>query len=846
MANTRPMRFSFSSGELTPELFGRMDLDKFAAGLEICRNFIVLPHGPVANRPGTEYINEVKDSSSVTRLIPFSFNAQQTFALEFGHHYIRFHTQGATLLETVKNITAVTQANPGVFTSAAHGYSNGQWLYALGLGGMNALNYRYYLVDNATANTYTLKHLDGTVVDTTALPAYTAGGTTSRVYEVATTYDAADLFDLHYIQSADVLTITHVNYPPAELRRLGATSWTLTNISFVPGIAAPVQGTLTTAGPGGGTPSVHSYVVTAIANGTLEESTAAPEGLNPGTAVTAATNANPGVITSAAHGLAVGEKVYISGVGGMTQLNSLYFLVNTVPTANTLTLKTLAGAVVDTTAYGVYTAGGRVYLVGVRMDLSVAGNSTVVSWAAVPGAIRYNVYKLRSGLYGYIGQTAGITFADDNIEADTQSPPPEYQNPFSGTGNYPGAVSYFEQRRAFGGTANAPQTLWMTRPGTESNLAYSIPTRDDDAISFTVKAREINKVQHIIPLGDLILLTNGGEWKVSSGDSLALTPSTLRVRPQGYTGASMVQPEVTGYSVLYVQAESSHIRELTYDGDRGLRSLDVSLLGTHLFDYHQITDIAFSKGTVPILWTVRDDGVLLGLTYLPDQQVIAWHRHDTDGLFLAVCAITESNASALYTIVQREIDGRTVRYIERVHTRQFATLADAYFVDCGLTYDGAPTTSITRLWHLEGETVSILVDGAVHPRRVVTNGAITLEIAASKVHVGLPIEADIKTPPLALMSRSGLSGPGQYKNISEAWLRVHRSSGVFVGPSFDSLTEAKQRTTEPYGSPPSLKTGELEVMTLPEWGPDGALCIRQSDPLPLTLLSISMLVAVSP
>lgn len=677
---SRPVRFSFGAGEITPEMFGRADMDKYNSGLELCENFIVLPHGPAANRPGTEFIFEVKDSSKTARLIPFSFSAEQTYAIEFGDQYIRFHTQGGVLL---------------------------------------------------------------------------SGGVP---YEISSPYLEADLFDLHYIQSADVLTIVHPNYAPRELRRLGATSWTLTTISFVPTIAAPVISGTATDGTGGGTPITHYYLVTAVAAGTLEES----EKSNGGTA---------------------------------------------------------------------------------NFDLTVTGNTISVSWGAVTGAIRYNVYKQRNGVYGYIGQTPNTVFTDDNIAPDTENPPPEYQNPFGSAGNYPGAVTYYEQRRCFGGTTNSPQSLSLTRSGSESNFSYSIPTRDDDAISLTVKAREINKIRHMLPLGDLVLLTSGGEWRVSSGDSFALTPTTIRVRPQGYAGASSAQPVVTDNSALYVQAEGAHVRELTYDENGSLRSLDISVLAAHLFDYHSIDDIAYVKGPVPLLWAVRDDGVLLGLTYLPAQQVIAWHRHVTvNGAFESVCAIAEGGETALYCIVKRTIGGATKRYIERLHTRRFETLADAFFVDSGLSYSGTPVSTVSGLDHLEGETVVALADGAVQPAQVVTGGQISVQAPASKIHVGLPITATLRTLPLSLQMEA--FGQGRSKNVSRVWLRVYRSSGIFAGPSLDKLTEAKQRTTEPYGSPPSLKTDEIELMISPEWNRHGAIYVQQRDPIPLTLLSMSMDVSV--
>jgi hypothetical protein len=237
---------------------------------------------------------------------------------------------------------------------------------------------------------------------------------------------------------------------------------------------------------------------------------------------------------------------------------------------------------------------------------------------------------------------------------------------------------------------------------------------------------------------------------------------------------------------------------------------------------------------------VRNDGVLLGMTYVPDQQVYGWHAHDTDGTFESVCVVAEDNEDVLYAVVNRSVNGRTVRYIERLRTRIFTQLEDAFFVDSGLTYAGTATTTISGLYHLEGETVDILADGAVEPRQTVTGGQITLTTAASTVHIGLPITADLRTLPLAVEGMQA-SGQGTVKNINKVHLRVSQSSVVKAGPTFDRLREYPARAvTDPSGSPPALREGELALSIDPSWNQDAALCIRQDLPLPLTVLSMTL------
>jgi len=682
MPNVRTQQRSFGGGEVTPEFFGRIDDAKYQTGAALVRNFLILPHGPAANRPGFAYVRAVKDSTKQVRLIEFEYSTTQTFAIELGAGYFRFHTQGGTLM-------------------------NG-----------------------------------------------------SVPYELANPYAEADLFDIHYVQSADVLTLVHPNYAPRELRRLGALNWQLTTIVFAPTLTAPT-----------------------------------------GVTATATQASSPSNLTTQRY------KVTTIGDDGLDQ--------------------SLTSASAECTN-----------------NLNQTGAYNTITWTAVTGAKRYNVYKQSNGLYGYMGQTDGTSFTDDNITADIATTPPEQFNPFASAGNYPGAVSYFEQRRCFAGTINKPQNIWMTRPGTESNLSYSLPTREDDSINFRVAAREANTIRHIVPLSNMVLLTSSAEWRVTSLNSDAITPSTISVRPQSYIGASNVQPLIVNNNLIYSAARGGHVRELAYNWQaNGYITGDISLRAPHLFDGLEIRDAAYAKSPQPICWFVSSNGKLIGLTYVPEHQVGAWHQHDTDGVFESVCAVSEGAEDAVYAIVRRTINGQSVRYVERMGSRLFSDPADAFFVDCGATYDGAPNDTISGLSFLEGKTVNILADGAVHPQRTVSGGSVTLDVEASKVQIGLPIEADLNTLPLAMQIDSGF-GQGRYKNINKVWIRVHESSGIFVGPTADKLTEAKQRTTEPWGTPPALKSEEIPVLITPSWADSGQVFIRQSDPLPLTIVSLTMEVAV--
>lgn len=729
---------SFAGGEISPELYGRLDLAKFTTGLGLCQNFIVLPHGPVARRPGTRYVIEARDSTRRVRLLPFAFSATQTVILEFGHLYVRFHINGQTLLEPAQ---ACTVAGTNATTGSAHGYSTNDDVF---------IGSRFHRVTVTGATTFT-------VADRWGAPSPATGTTVARVYTVATPYTEADLFDLHIAQDNDILTITHPGYATRELRRLGATNWTLTTVTFT-APAGPVSAptvTPTTATAGTGVDNFYAFTVT---DGAGVESLPSP---------TTSAVANP---------------------------------------------------------------------------LNLAGNYNTISWSAVPGASRYTVYKLRGGVLGYMGSTASTSLRDDNITPDTtQAPPEAIYGLNTGAGDYPAAVTYHEQRRWFAGSTNKPQSITGTRTGTQANLTGSTPLRDDDALEFKIASRQQNAIRHLVPLSDLIALTVGGEFRIYSDGAPAITPTTLTVKPQGYSGASNVQPALTNGSILYVQSQGSRVRELAYNWQASAyASIDLSIMAPHLFNGFTIVDMAYARAPIPALWAVRSDGVLLGMTYVPEQQVYGWHRHVTAGFVESVAVVSEGLEDALYVVVRRTVNGRSVRYVERLQSTVFTEQEDAFYVDSGLSYDGAPVTTLTGLWHLENQQVQVLADGAEVTGKIVSGGSVTLDEPASVVHVGLGYTSDFMTLPLALEAVPA-GGQGFTKNVNSVAMRVTQSSLVQAGPRFDKLTEYPARqVSDPYGSPPALRTGEFRFAIGPSWTSDGAVCIRQDRPLPLTVLSMAL------
>lgn len=835
-SNPRTYARSFTGGEVTPDFFGRVDDVKYQTGLSTCRNFTIKPHGPAQNRAGTAMVREVKDSAKKTRVIPFVYSDDQSYAVELGAGYFRFHTLGATLL--------CPAASAWVTATA----------YAIG----------DLIADGGVTYYCTAAHTSGATRGDDADKWYAEPA--SGEYELPNPYADGDLASIRLIQSNDIITLTHSAYPAAELQRHGATNWTYVLPSFLPTLSAPgsVHASATPATTSPGTPTLQSYVVTAVKGKDESKSSAELDDTNTGqpsggVPISGISQANPGLISSfnaPTTTFNVGEKVYISGVTGMTELNNNFYFVDTYTETSTpipysggvivsfnMTLKDAGGAPIDTSGFGAYSGGGTIAPAGGTAGVASCSNNlfddgayNTISWSTVSGAERYYVYKKANGLFGYIGQTQELSFTDDNIAADISKTPPIVDPAFNTADNYPSACGYFEQRRIFGGTTTNPARVRGTRSGTETNLSYSLPSQDADAIDFTIASRTRQAIRHIVSLANLILLSESSEWRVAPAAGAVLTPD-VSVREQSAIGSAEAAPVLVNNNVLFAAARGGHVRELAYNWQvNGYITGDISLRAPHLFDGLSIVDMAYAKAPIPIAWAVSSNGNLLGLTYVPEQEVGGWHRHDTvGGVFEHIAVVPEGDEDVLYAIVKRGAK----RYVERMASRANGALEDAFFVDCGVTQSFDPAVStVSGLTWLEGQTVSILADGAVHTSQVVTGGAVTLDAPASKVTIGLPITADLETLPLAAEAQA--FAQGRPKNVCAVWLKVFKSSGIKVGPTFDKLTEYKQRTVEDYGSPPALVTDEIEVRVSPRWSTGGTVCVRQDQPLPLEVAAMTI------
>lgn len=458
-----------------------------------------------------------------------------------------------------------------------------------------------------------------------------------------------------------------------------------------------------------------------------------------------------------------------------------------------------------------------------------------------------------NGTFGFIGTATGAaSFKNPGIPPDFAITPPIPRILFTTSNNYPSCSAYYQQRRGLFNTNTTPDAAFLSRVAFPDNFGIASPLQDDDAITFRIAGGSNHPIEWALGLKQLVLLTSGGEWTVGRPKE-ALTPSDIPADQETYVGISpIVRPIVSGNSIVYVQARGSSVHDVQFQQDvEGLAGRDLTVFASHLFKGRAIQDADYAQAPDSIAWFVRSDGALLGLTYIREQDLMAWHRHDTEGGdFERVCVVPESGEDVAYVIVQRTIDGSVVRYIEKLERRVILNWnEDVFFVDCGLSYQGAPITTITGLDHLEGEVVAIVADGAVlydgdpdgddAAQWTVRSGQVTLDGftaagASCDVHAGLRITPELQTLDLDV---GGSDIRTKKKRLQALTVHLDESSRSFwAGPSSDKLKQYQRAATDPSDTSFS---GAVELLTQSTWEVEGRVFLRQTDPLPITVLGVT-------
>lgn len=469
--------------------------------------------------------------------------------------------------------------------------------------------------------------------------------------------------------------------------------------------------------------------------------------------------------------------------------------------------------------------------------LANAGAENVISWTGT--ASEYNVYRERSGVFGFIGFTDDTSFTDDNISADLTVTPVTAADIFTGAGEYPSVVTLHKQRLLLANSINQPETIWASRVGAYRNFTKSRILKADDRLETDLTGESINRVNGLLQLRELLAFASSGEFSLSGPDG-ALSATNPVQTQHGYAGSIKIKPLVVNSTALFVDSTGRAVRDLQYAFERdGYPGDDLSIFSYHYFENKQIAGWCYARNPFSVVWVYLDDGTLLSLTYNREHQVWAWCEHDVGGVVESVASVKEGTRDAVYLIVKRLINGNEVRYVERMRERTIGASRDGFFVDCGITHSGVTATdTITGLDHLEGETVVALADGNVVEGLVVTGGSVTLPRAAHLVHVGLRYYSEFETLPPAIVLQDVGSARGRPTSVSKVRVQLEKTRGISAGTNRDKMTRLVQ-TGGDLARDIELYTGMVDLTTYPGWDKDGTVIIRQDYPLPMTCLGIS-------
>ena len=421
---------------------------------------------------------------------------------------------------------------------------------------------------------------------------------------------------------------------------------------------------------------------------------------------------------------------------------------------------------------------------------------------------------------------------------------------FSETTGYPSVVTFFEQRLVWAATTSRPQSMFFSVSADYVNHA---PTDkdglvlDDSGFVYTIATDQVNTIRWMRAGKVLSVGTAGGEFIVSQGDQNSpLSPTNTRVVRQTTFGSAAVTPPQVGNSVLFLQRANRKVREYVYQYESDAYAApDLSILSEHITE-GGVTDMAYQQEPDSVVWLARSDGVLVGMTYERSQDVVGWHRHPIGGTdakveSVAVIPNTTGSRDDLWAVIQRTVNGVSVRYIEFMTPGMpevSVNTIPATYLDSMLTYEGGGVTSVFGLEHLEGQTVSVLADGAAHPDRVVSSGSITLNGSYEVVHAGLPYTSTLQTMRIEAGAKDG-TAQGKKKRVSRITYRLYDTLGLKHGPSADRLDIIPFRSSaDDMNEPPALFTGDKEIEFPRNWDTDGYIFLVQDQPLPFTVLAI--------
>jgi hypothetical protein len=717
-----PWQTNFTSGEVSPMLLARTDLEKYANSAACLENFVVSQHGGAFRRAGTVYVAHAGHTEGV-RLHPFIFNQTEAYVLEFGPGYVRIfaNRQPLRFPTTSPNMTLTLSAGVGditVTTSAAFftdAATDGTREITLNDGGLMVI------FDVASPTSASARMLIDTETTTFTSGQWTITG--ARV-ELATPYAYDDLFALRFAQSADTLYVCHPEHPVRKIVRQGVSDWVTSEVNFQP------------------PPSTDA-------------------GLQPfGDLVLGATTGFGITATSSAPAWIDGDlNKYIQAGAGRAS-------IRTVVSSTEVVLDIIDPFTTDTWAQGSWTMYGVPYATATPSGNLPKFSSLSVSTdvAAFRSTDLFRFIHINGGIFR-IGEVLSPTLVNATVirkqdvdeGEDLEAPPGSWtleSEAWSNNLGFPGVVCFHDQRLFLAASANQPLTFWGSVTGDFENFAVGADA--SDAVEFNVAADQVNAIRWMKSETFLMIGTQNNEFKAWGGNESAITPSSILVESLGATGSDWyIDPVRVGNRIVFVQRAGRKVRELaySYEQDRYIAP-DISLMSEHLFR-NRLAQLEYVRTPDPYILATSIDGTLLVCAYNREENIVAWtplRTREGDGFeSIAVIPNACGTADEVWVSVKRTINGGTTRTIE--------FLEAGLTLDCASMYTGAETNVLRGLSYLENEQVVVAIVNTAGDifieEPTVTAGQITLTHSGSTIFVGFGFPLNLKTLRLELQGSTG-------------------------------------------------------------------------------------------
>lgn len=754
-------QLAFTTGEVSPDVSSRFDLEQYKSALLEAENVVIRPYGAVAKRQGSQYVGQVKYSDKPTRLFEFTTNTNNSFMLEFGDKYIRVW-------------------NYGIYTGI----------------------------------------------------------------EVTTPFTSDILFDLNCNQSGDVMFICSGKYPIQTLSRYSDTDWRMSTYKLT---EQPYDEINT---DNGHTLTVNGDTITSTKDLFTQDMV--------GSVIQIA------YYVEAVHTKSAGEVVEKRVHRGLLPLliektyNNINYNVENYSTDTELSWKfTTHGTWEGTVKIQISNNDGQTWkdyrTYTSKNDYNVTDTGKIEAGARLKyvsdiksGSVNCDLSIMPFTQYGIV-EIKSVTDAKNakvNVLNGIKEGEPSYQwklGSWNRGRGYPKLCTFYQDRFVVAATDSKPNFIWFSRTGDYPNFGVEKvegTITDDSAITLPVINRKMCEIRHLVPANDLIILTSGNEWIVR-GDK-TITPTNCNLKTQTQRGALSCEPQFIGNRCVFVQERGGTVRDMgySYESDN-YTGQDLTLFVKTLVKGHVAVTSAYAQDPDSIIYYVRDDGQLNCLTYIPEQKVYGWSHFVTNGKYRYVESVAEGEQDTIYFVVDRVINNKNVKCIERSIPLYTEDNSDV-FLDCYVKVANSIKTDYINAPHLVGQMVDIVVDGQQMPsREVPPTGVIKLDGKANVITVGLPYTTKIKIPRAEQQINDGTL-QGRVATVSRVVLRMYKSFGGKVGRTFDRMDDI----TLP---PNELFTGDKPVI-LPKMGinysTDTSICIKHSDPFPFNLLSITRIVEI--